>query len=534
MEVYLRNSLNTKIQMKNILLILIFGFSTLNAQTVVWSKLFDFHSINSLGGLSKNAIKDSNNNIIVAVVEYDTLKIYKLDNLGNVITTLNTNNECGYFTQIEEVSANNYALVYNNTPTAIHPTFKLIQFNNTLNTFQETTLNFTINNPISISSFFIKNDIFYFSVLSDSAQGLYSINDNNQLILNHLSTIPNIVDEKFSFLQNGNYIIDYSSANNHLVRCISPISGQLVWDKYFINNDTNTYQLEYKTTIDLNDNIYFAGLERTWVDSQQNDVIKLRKLDESFGDVLQSNFLIPLNQCLQKIDDFKFNPSNNHLYISYRSCFPNPAVVLVELDNAFNLVNQISFPFVDDSLESGQGSSILIRDNGKLIFTYSKYKDGIENGNLFIYNLNSNLTTNGSVDLNIQPKNSSEAFSDFNFYDNSKLLITGLVPNTNPLIWLEEVQHYVAMIDVDAILSVENPNSDNNIIFYPNPTTGTFNIITGNETIDTITIFSLTGEKVKEVQGVSTTNISDLSSGIYFLKIKTTSAKTFFKKVVKN
>lgn len=528
-----KNSSKTNTIMKSILILFLLVINFIQAQTCTWSKLFDIHSTSGVGGLSQNTIKDNNGNIIVAVVEEDILKLYKLDHLGNVVASLNTNKECGYFSRIEQVSQNDFALVYDNAPTAQQSRFKLVRFSSALNDFQETTLNFPGNSFIKLSSFFVKDNSFYFSVISNSLQRLYCIDENNQLVLRHQSTLATVNYENFSFLNNGNCIIDYKSENNHLIRCISLVTGQLVWENTSVTSGLNTLLLEYKTIVDNNDNIYFAGLERTWVDGQQNDVIKLKSIDHTNGSVIQSNNLIPIGGCAIKVDDFKFNPINNHFYISYRSCFPDPMVVLVELDHNFDPVNQKTFPFTDDILESGQGSSIIIRSNGSLIFTYTKFKNEIENGNLFIVNLSSNLLINSTSDFNIAPKNSSEAFSSFLFYDNSNLLITGIVPDTDPLIWLEKVQYYVAMFEVDALLSVVNPSDGNSISMAPNPVQHSLSI-KSQTPIKSTTIYDVLGKKIADINVITDSiDVSNLSQGIYIIKVVGVNDRTIFSKFIK-
>lgn len=518
----------------SLLIILFCWQSTLHAQSVLWSKVFDIHSINSLGGLSQNTIRDIDNNLIVAVVESDILKLYKLDNQGNILASLNTNMECGYFTQIVKANSNDFVVVYDNSPDEINSTLKLIHFNNSLEITQEIAINFPVSTLFSFSSFFVRNNVFYFTGFTNSSYSIYYLDANNDLILIHISSIANANNEKISFLQNSNFLLDFRSGHNHQLRCISPITGQLVWDKYFLNEDMNTIQLEYKTIVDGNDNIYFAGLERTWISGQQNDVIKLRKLDKNFGDVILNNTLIPLNGCLQNIDDFKFNPINGHFYISYRSCFPNPTVTLVELDNNFNSVNQVSFPYVDDSLEAGAGSSILVRNNGNLLFLYTKYKSIVENGNLFIVNLNANLANSGgTVELNIAPKNSSEVYSNLLFYDNSKIIITGLLPNTDQAVWLEEVQHYVAMVDVDSSLSIRNDSEIQIISILPNPVQNTLVINTHKEMKNIIIIDVLGKKVVPKSISFKTIDVSNLVKGIYIIKIITEDDKIFSSKFIK-
>lgn len=489
-----------------------------HSQTVGWSKVFDIHSINSLGGLSQNFAKDSDGNIIVAVVEFDILKLYKIDNQGTILNTFNTNTECGYFSQIVTTAENNFALVYDNTPDEINSSYKLFRFNNFFENIQQTTLNFSINGYRYFSSLFFVENTMYFSVLLNNEQRFYYLNESNELVLKHLSTLGGINYENYIPLQNENLIIDYGSGNNHLIRCVSSSSGQLVWNRSFLNNDINTLQLNYVTTVSPDEIIYNAGLERTWNAGNGLDVIKLRKIEKNQGEIILSNTLIPLNSCTQNIDDLKFNPFNNHCYISYRSCFPDQKIVVVELDSDFNQISQIEFPVEYDELESGKSSSLIIRNNGSIVLLYRSFKNSSENGNLYIVSLDPSLNVNGSTDLNIEPKNSSETFSSYKFINDGNLVIVGVLPNTKPAILLEEVQHYIAMIDVDNVLNTVNLSLNEKLKIYPNPALTTLNF-DSYIPIEEVHIVDATGKKVLESKVINNIlDVSILKSGTYIIE----------------
>lgn len=53
---------------------------------------------------------------------------------------------------------------------------------------------------------------------------------------------------------------------------------------------------------------------------------------------------------------------------------------------------------------------------------------------------------------------------------------------------------------------------------YPNPTKDKVKIVSNNP-IDTVEVYDILGKKVKQLEGMSEINVSDLNSGIYLLKI---------------
>lgn len=86
-------------------------------------------------------------------------------------------------------------------------------------------------------------------------------------------------------------------------------------------------------------------------------------------------------------------------------------------------------------------------------------------------------------------------------------------------------------------LGVQNPSIDNLIRLYPNPASTILNIENNSTlTIDAITIYSINGSVLREVQNgqnFETISVSDLASGIYFVKIKCNDS-VIIKKFIKN
>lgn len=81
-------------------------------------------------------------------------------------------------------------------------------------------------------------------------------------------------------------------------------------------------------------------------------------------------------------------------------------------------------------------------------------------------------------------------------------------------------------------LSVNDFETDKSLVkIYPNPTTNYINI-QSNFDINSVEVYSLQGQKVLLVENQKTINISSLSKGIYFLKVKTVNGE-ITKKIIK-
>ena len=71
-----------------------------------------------------------------------------------------------------------------------------------------------------------------------------------------------------------------------------------------------------------------------------------------------------------------------------------------------------------------------------------------------------------------------------------------------------------------------------NITVYPNPTKDELKIESGELKVESIEIADITGKTIQQFSSVTTINVSHLSSGIYFVKIKTDKGE-LTKKIIK-
>jgi type IX secretion system substrate protein len=164
-------------------------------------------------------------------------------------------------------------------------------------------------------------------------------------------------------------------------------------------------------------------------------------------------------------------------------------------------------------------------------------------------------TSNGVV--NDQGNNltgSDPLFEDFSnqifkLQDNSPLIDKGyaipaaLLPDHN--LSFEYLKHQdsetrlvAGSLDIGAfentsVLSIDDIKLSNNIAIVPNPATGIFNINLNGDVLKSVIIYNNLGQQVKEITS-NKVNISNLSKGIYFVKIISQNGREAVKKVVKN
>ena len=75
---------------------------------------------------------------------------------------------------------------------------------------------------------------------------------------------------------------------------------------------------------------------------------------------------------------------------------------------------------------------------------------------------------------------------------------------------------------------------NNAISLYPNPVKNTLHInIANDQDLEKLQVFNVLGKKIIEQKG-TIIDFSEIASGVYVLKIKSTAGKVAIRKVVKN
>ncbi|RWX01538.1 T9SS type A sorting domain-containing protein [Flavobacterium cerinum] len=89
-------------------------------------------------------------------------------------------------------------------------------------------------------------------------------------------------------------------------------------------------------------------------------------------------------------------------------------------------------------------------------------------------------------------------------------------------------------VNFEGLSTPEFGNGLNSILIYPNPTSEVLNIrANNNATIETVEIFNNLGQQVLNSKNKSTINVSGLSNGIYYIKVKDSNNNTGTQKLIK-
>jgi len=102
---------------------------------------------------------------------------------------------------------------------------------------------------------------------------------------------------------------------------------------------------------------------------------------------------------------------------------------------------------------------------------------------------------------------------DFLFYGTGEGFTAYVTAVYNP----GQIESTSEAIEIDGPLLILNDVKKHKAILYPNPTDGILNI--GNRNLTKIQIFDLTGKLVKEFNPIPLVDLSNLSKGIYLIKL---------------
>ncbi|WP_160113281.1 T9SS type A sorting domain-containing protein [Aequorivita antarctica] len=516
-----------------LLYITVFIFNLGFSQEEVWSKLFS-ERLDFSQAVPKNVVFTNDLKIIYPVVEDgNLLRIYKLNENGDIVRILDTEESVSSISEIVKISETEFSLIFNVEPLALTPIYKVIHFNELLQITSETILNLPIiSNFVNLIRFFNLENQQFVTFNDNGTYYLMHLNGNSELDIIYTST-NNVFVDHISILPTGNLLIDFSTGQAHILKCINTVNGNLIWEKNY--GDPSEINLDYIKTFDSEGNIYMFRLIRNFINGEIFDTIELLKINGNDGSVTLNSIENPPNDCVLKFEDLEFNKVTQEVYFSYSNCSDPGGIILKSFSKNLEPLHTINVDAAPDGFFASvaKSSQIIFRDNGKVVFIYRSYKNVEEFDNIYFLSLTSNLLPLYTGELNIPPKNGTELFADAELFGEAKAVIIGDVPHKDPNVSWEVVQFFISMIDLDVVLNIEDVIS-NNVALFPNPSKDKLNIIS-SETFESFQVFDVSGKMINCPQNLFQKNIdiSNLSNGIYFLRLKTSSLNTIHKQFIK-
>ena len=189
---------------------------------------------------------------------------------------------------------------------------------------------------------------------------------------------------------------------------------------------------------------------------------------------------------------------------------------------------QIGEDIVGDNAKDYFGTSVKLSDNGKIVAigaTNHYFGEITGSGYVKIYqNINDTWQ--------FQSKIEGQTYGD-NFGNSISLNAQGnIIAISAPFkdgITFDTGQ--VRVYDLTSVLSTEKKNLEEEFYIYPNPATNQINIQLNNSFLQQVSIFNNLGQLVK-ISEKAIINTSNLSKGIYFIKVKTNKGEVTEKLVI--
>lgn len=115
---------------------------------------------------------------------------------------------------------------------------------------------------------------------------------------------------------------------------------------------------------------------------------------------------------------------------------------------------------------------------------------------------------------------------DLSAYNGQQIYIAFVMIQDNGDNW------YIDNVNVTGVLGINDFQNNLDFTIYPNPTTNFVNIVT-TESIEKIEVYDVFGKIVKIKNEVANVDLSNLSEGLYTLRVTTIDGKMATKKIVK-
>lgn len=506
----------------------------IQAQTLEWQKLFE----PGKPGLGANAYPNSvvsSSGKITGIRNVDTLRLVQTDGNGNITATFDTQRPGKNYTALQLTPNQGVALVYGNE--SLLDSCRFLETDSLLNPIREFTIQVS---PFQL--FFVTQNLFrhngnlYLSLVNNPNHQLMRIEPNNTLSTVYTGSSFGSGKEHLQVLENGNFLFSFETSAAHNLRCVSPVTGAVVWERATALE--STYKLGFIVKSHEN-TVYCVGHQRSFPNGDAADFMNLTALDANTGNLLWQTQFIPAGNRAIEINDFVYNPIDDRLYLCYTGWYDQLAVTVARINphNQQIVEQQGGLLQLDDQYGVPTTAKLHLRTDGSLILLYKSFKNDMEKGNLYISRLDTGMAATGSLEINL-PRNSSEAVSDVQAYGHSKILVTGYLPHPDPGIKWDSVNHYTALVHVGNLLPLNLPSIPlPQLSIFPNPTAEVLNIRVSDDRLYDLTWMDAAGkvlyQKPRAVQQEYVFDLGGYAPGVYFLSLSN-AAYTLHRRIVVN
>jgi hypothetical protein len=485
-----------------------------------WSHIYGVHSDGT--GTRPNATSVvQSGSVVSVVVENNVLRLQQTLADGTPTVSYTTGNRVSNFTSLISVGENDVALVY--ALQGLGRLHRFVQTNGALEVVRSFLLSFpaTVTSP-EVGHLIVHEGVLYLTLFSGSSHYLFRIEEDDSLTMLYSGSVAIVLGEDYVLLDEQRIVFSYKSANGHVVRCVSLVDGAVLWEQHAHRN--YGIPLDYKV-VRNGATLYTLALERLWIEGVGVDALGLKHIDAATGVVTHETALVLPNvgNCILEFNDMVYSAMNHQLYVSYVGCGAVSAVSVVALSvDGATVVSEKALPFVyDDELPLiDERAHLYEMADGRLVVVYKSYKDSVAKSNLYVAALSSNLVTLGTLEITFPSRNSSETDTHLVAYDDTRLVITGFIPDPDPSIFWEQGNFFTAMVNLITLSVVPIGTPVEGVVVYPNPAADRVwvRVPAG---VAQLEVYAVTGKLLKQYEvaaGDFDLDLKGYSSGVYMIR----------------
>ncbi|MCF1192722.1 T9SS type A sorting domain-containing protein [Mangrovimonas sp. AS39] len=361
------------------------------------------------------------------------------------------------------------------------------------------------------------NDVTFDGIIFEN---IYDVSAAGGVNENGVIYIPNSAD--ITNLKIKNSVFRYNYSNGYLLKMRKLSGGLFLENNKFVNNTSVNFGLIYLQSDSTNDYIFTRWANVLVADNDTNiAALDVLRSDWSNGNTLD---VVITNSTF-------VNNTNNSTYGNVIMASGNASLNL-NINNSIFWQNTINGTAATRDVSNGTET------NFDVVITNTIATVPNNAGTYGTFNA-TNVTTldpvndNLNLDSDYKPTSASNYLvdqGDNTLYD--AVLFGNLDLSGNDRIFNGTID--LGAYEYNSTLSLEdNTINTNEVKLYPNPVNNTL-FITSTERIESVTIYNLSGQLIKQDSDISNgVNVSQLSTGLYLIQIKTTEG-IMTKKFLKN
>lgn len=500
-------------------LIVSLSYLTLNAQGVAWTKLYAPHSTTATASITPHLLQLQHS--FFTVVENDRLAIDKIDGAGNTVAKYQCEAVCGTFSPIAQYGRDSIRFIYQTNPMG-RPAYRLVTLDTArlIGNEMELTIDAVWNNAL-LAHFWVQDSIPYACFRLDEATAILKIMPSGNTQTLFIDTVPDVSSATVDIIPGPVLILSYEYGSGHQQTFVNMPTGTLVTRKKLLKQ--GAIGMHYINRIIYNQ-LLSVATTRNWVNGEAYDSIHFHVLNRETGSILRQQTWSTFEHCFNTLNDVEIDFNKGRLLLSWLSCKETDNLQVQLFDFNYNPISNHAVTVANEDQAIGSYAKLLVNTEGKYGWIFENKQNEVSMGNLYMETLSPTLHPGTPLEVNFAALQSSESMNQLVWLDKDTFLLTGIVPNRDPLIFWEEVNYFVLKGYMPTVLNGIADVEEQMIRVYPNPASSYLHLSLPERTeLCEIAVHSLLGELVWRaiVNPEEPINVSALQHGMYLMSITT-------------